>query len=165
MKLFYHYEQPDPQKIIEGVKKAYGVKNPEKVHGFAGAFLVHHKDVYVTDRVAKKAEIQKTFKDFLENCISRFWKEDYGFVTESEEWNNGETRWLSGSSDWMIARYGCNSLTGGVVYASLYDIVLISFIEEDVSEIYEEQFNKSPYHEHGTLQGFFLNELKYVRHS
>ena len=30
---------------------------------------------------------------------------------------------------------------------------------------HEEQFNKSPYHEHGTLQGFFLNELKYVRHN
>ena len=38
MKLFYQFEKPDPEKIIEGVKKAYGVKNPGKINGFIMLF-------------------------------------------------------------------------------------------------------------------------------
>ena len=163
MQLLHRFEKPDARNITEVVKKAYGVKDPEKVNGFAGAFLVNWKDVYITDRVANKINTCKWFEQFLEECISRFRKDDYGFVTESEQWSNIEKRWLSGSSDWMIARYGCKKLTGGIVYASLYDISLISFIDEDISDIYEEQYKKCPYCTGGTLDDWFLNELKYVR--
>lgn len=161
MQLFYHFEKKDPQKVIEGARHAYGIKNPDRINGFTGAFLVYWKDVYITDRVAKKANAYKWFTDFLNDCISRFLYDDYGFVTESEQWNNTETRWLGGSSDWMIARYSCKELTTGVVFASLYDISLISFMEEDVSAIYEEQFRKCPYSK-GSIDKWFLNELRYV---
>ena len=162
MKLFYQFEKPDPQKIIEDVKKAYGVKNPGKINGFMGTFLAAHLDVFVTDEVAKKAERSNKFREFLDNCITRFYHDDYGYVTWSESMNNGENRYLAGSTSWMIARYSFE--TGrAVVYANLYDMTLISFIEEDVSEIYEEQFRKTPYCTKGTLDDWFLNELRYVR--
>ena len=162
MQLFYQFEKPDPKKVITGARQAYGIKNPDRINGFAGAFLVCWKDVYISDRVAKKADACKWFANFLNDCISRFLHDDYGFVTASEQWNNTEKRWLSGSSDWMIARYGCKELTGGVVFASLYDISLISFMEEDVSVVYEEQFRKCPYTK-GSIDQWFLNELRYVR--
>lgn len=162
MKLFYQFEKPDPQKIIEGVKRAYGTAHPERIHGFMGTFLAAHLDVFVTDEVADLAEHRNEFRAFLDDCITRFYHDDYGYVTWSESMNNGENRYLSGSTSWMIARYGFRS-ERAIVFANLYDMTLISFIEEDVSEIYEEQFRKSPYCTKGTLDDRFLNELKYVR--
>ena len=163
MKLFFQFEKPDPQKILEGVRKAYGVKSPEKINGFMGTFLSGHLDVYLTDSVADLAECRKEFRAFLDECITRFYHDDWGFVTQSESWENGESRYLGACISWMIARYHCQQAERSVVYANLYDIALISFIEEDVTAVYKEQFLKDPYHVHCTLDSRFLNELKYVR--
>ena len=161
MQLFYHFEKKDPQKVIEGARQAYGIKNPARINGFIGAFLADHKDVYITDEVARIVEKRQDFREFLNDCITRFYHDDWGFVTKTEAWNNGETRYLGGSTSWMIARYGCQDLSGGIVFANLYDISLISLIEEDVSAVYEEQFRKCPYCK-GSINERFLNELKYV---
>ena len=159
--MFYQFEKPDPEKIIEGARQAYGIKNPERINGFIGAFLADHKDVYITDKIARITERRQWLREFLDDCITRFYHDDWGFVTEEESWNNTETRYLAGSTDWMIARYEFKEIPGGIVFANLYDISLISLIEEDVSAVYEEQFRKCPYCK-GSINERFLNELKYV---
>ena len=161
MQLFYHFEKKDPQKVIEGARQAYGIKDPDRINGFTGAFLADHKDVYITDEVARIAEKRQDFREYLNDCITRFYHDDWGYVTKAEAWNNTETRYLAGSTDWMIARYECKDLSGGIIFANLYDISLISLIEENVSAIYEEQFRKCPYCK-GSINEQFLNELKYA---
>ena len=49
MKLYRKGEKKDANKIIEGVKAAYGNPNPAKTHGFAGTFLFSTGDVYLSD--------------------------------------------------------------------------------------------------------------------
>lgn len=165
MKLFRNFPKPDPEKIREAVKSGYRVERPEKILGYEGAFLAGPKNVYLTDRVARCAQKYEWFRSFLEDCILRFMRDDYGFVTKSEAFNNGETRYLCGSTDWMIARYPApENLVSGIVYANLYDIALISFIEEDVSEIWEEQYRKSPYDDSGGFAGVMMNELRYKKY-
>ncbi len=167
MKLFRSFLKPDPEKIRKAVKSGYRVERPEKILGYEGAFLAGPKDVYLTDRVARCAEKYEWFRSFLEDCILRFMRDDYGFITELEAWNNGETRYLCGSTDWMIARYPApapQQSFSGVVYANLYDIALISFIEENVSGIYEKQYRKSPYENPCGSAGVVISEIRYEKH-
>ena len=51
MKLYRKEEKKDVNKIIEGVKAAYGNPDPIKTHGFAGTFLFSPGDVYLSDRI------------------------------------------------------------------------------------------------------------------
>ena len=133
MKLFYQMPKHDPQKTHEAVSKGYGTQTPERTLGYAGAFLFHVPDVYISDRIASRLELNPTFKDDLFKMLERFCNDDYGFVTFSEHYDNGETRYLCGSSTWMIARYG--SPYCGVVYETFYDMSLLYFIEEDADDV------------------------------
>ena len=51
MKLYSRAEKKDAEKILEGVKAAYGNPDPIKTHGFAGTFLYSLGDVYLSDRI------------------------------------------------------------------------------------------------------------------
>ena len=51
MKLYSKAEKKDAEKILEGVKAAYGNPNPAKTHGFAGTFLYSLGEVYLSDRI------------------------------------------------------------------------------------------------------------------
>ena len=137
MELFYQQPKPDPQKTRETVSKGYGIQNPERVLGFAGAFLFHVPDVYISDTIASRLKLNPTFKDDLLTMLERFCTDDYGFVTFLEQNSNNETRYLCGSSTWMIARYG--SRFGGVVFETFYDLSLLYFVEEDVDDIWNLQ--------------------------
>lgn len=140
MELFYQQPKPDSQKTREAVGRGYGIKNPDQTLGFAGAFLFHVPDVYISGRIASRLKLNPTFKDDLLTMLDSFCHDDYGFVTSAEHYNNGETRYLCGSSSWMIARYG--SPYGGVVYETFLDISLFYFIEEDTAEFWDQQERK-----------------------
>ena len=137
MELFYQQPKPDPQKTCEAVSRGYGIQNPERTLGYAGAFLFHVPDVYISDRIASRLKLNPTFKDDLLTMLEDFCKDDYGFVTSLEQNSNGETRYLCGSSTWMIARYG--SCFGGVVFETFYDMSLLYFTEEDVDDVWNLQ--------------------------
>lgn len=137
MELFYQLPKPDPQKTHEAVSKGYGIQKPERTLGYAGAFLFHVPDVYISDRIATRLQLNPTFKDDMLNMLKRFCNDDYGFVTFAEHYGNGETRYLCGSSSWMIARYG--SPYGGVVYETFHDMSFLYFIEEDVDDVWNLQ--------------------------
>lgn len=140
MELFYQAPTPDAQKIRDSVCKGYRIQNPEKPHGYAGTFLFSVPDVYITDRIATRVKLNPSFKDDLLKMLDRFCHDDYGFVTFAEHYNNGETRYLCGSSSLMIARYG--GPYGGVVYETFFDISLFYFIEEDPAEFWDQQERK-----------------------
>lgn len=140
MELFYQAPPLDTQKIRDSVCKGYWIQNPEKPHGYAGTFLFSVPDVYITDRIATRVKLNPSFNDDLLKMLDRFCHDDYGFVTFAEHYNNGETRYLCGSSSWMIARYG--SPYGGVVYETFLNTSLFYFIEEDTAEVWDQQEKK-----------------------
>lgn len=140
MELFYQMPKPDPQKTHESVSKGYGTQTPERTLGYAGAFLFHVPDVYISDGIVSRLKLNPTFKDDLLKMLERFCNDDYGFVTRFEEADNSETRYLCGSSRWIIARYG--SFFGGVVCETFYDMSLLYFIEEDADDVWNLQEQK-----------------------
>lgn len=140
MKLFYQDSPPAPQKIHEITSKGYGIKHPERINGYDGAFLFRVPDVYITDKISQVIDINPWFADRLRGMLKQFFNNDYGFVTSLEHDDNVETRYLSFSSSWMIGRYG--SKFGGVVFETFYDISLFYFMEEDTNQIRKEQVKK-----------------------
>ena len=56
MKLYRKEEKKDVNKIIEGVKAAYGNPNPSKTHGFAGTFLYSLGEAMGMGRSAQRLE-------------------------------------------------------------------------------------------------------------
>ena len=165
MKLFYQEPKPDVQKIHDAVSKGFGIKHPECINGYEGAFLFHIPDVYISDKVAKRIEGDKNTSNELMNMLNRFYKNDYGFVTEFESDCNAETRYLSFSSSWMIGRYS-GEFFCGVILETLYDISIFYYPEEDITDVLNEQFAKWC-RDHSisgrTISDYRINQLRYVK--
>lgn len=140
MKLFYKEELPEAKKVLEAVKEGYGIPNPQNISGFAGTFLFHIPDVYISNRIAHRMMLAAWMPDFCNDCVARFGRGDWGDITQKENDDNTDTRYLSGVPYWMVARYSKNDLS--VVFESMYDISLIYLPGEDVTEICEKQFKK-----------------------
>lgn len=121
MKLYSRAEKKDAEKILEGVKAAYGNPDPIKTHGFAGTFLFSPGDVYLSDRIWEWVEARSGWKDIIELCLRRFCREDYGYISPSDRDENTENRYF-GSGSYMFARYyfdnACIKMRtfGGFVY-------------------------------------------------
>ena len=109
MKLYRKEEKKDVNKIIEGVKAAYGNPNPSKTHGFAGTFLYSLGDVYLSDRIWGWVEARSGWKDIIELCQRRFCSEDYGYISPSDRDENTESRYF-GNGSYMFARYCFNDI-------------------------------------------------------
>lgn len=165
MKLFYQEPKPDAGKIHDTVSKAYGIQTPERINGYEGAFLFHIPDVYVTNRIAQRMAVNTTTADELKQMLNRFHKDDYGFVTKFEDDCNGETRYLSFSSSWMIGRYSGEILLG-VVFETLYDISIFYYPEEDITDVVNEQFAKWCYERHiigRSATDYRINQMVYKK--
>lgn len=144
MKLFYQdRKQIDYQEIHDVVKKAYGIEHPEKIHGYAGAFMFTLLDVYVSDRLEPILESDPQFSAQLMDIIKRFSREDYGESFSDEVDNNIERRYFGFSSRFMIARYMTDH--GMIVFEFFHDMALLYFADEDISAIrksQEEKYNR-----------------------
>ena len=157
MKLIYHDDSipKSYEQVYKDCQQGYGIQRPDKVSGFAG-FFYRLPDVYAYGAAEKWAENSEAVVEEFKVFIKRFLTEDYGFVTRSEYDNNGENKWLAGSSNWTIGRYSFSDKGlagyGGVVLEFFDGIGLIYSIEEDMSKIYEEQYDDAE-HE---------NEIQYV---
>lgn len=104
MKLYSRAEKKDAEKILEGVKAAYGNPNPAKTHGFAGTFLFSPGDVYLSDRIWDCTGRHRKWEEFIDSCITRFYREDYGDISSRDKWENTENRYF-GNGSYMFARY------------------------------------------------------------
>lgn len=159
MKLIYHDETipKSYEQVYKDCQRGYGIKRPDKVSGFAG-FFYRLPDVYAYGMAEKWAENSEIVVEEFRGFIKRFRAKDYGFVTRCEHNNNVENRWLAGTSNWTIGRYSFSDLGlasyGGIVLEFFDGFGLIYSIEEDMSKIYEEQYNDAE-HE---------NEIQYVNY-
>ena len=163
MKLFRHFENPDPKKICEAVKAGYGIEHPERISGFYGAFMCPRKDVYVSDELASILRRNSETEEYIGDCVKRFMNDDYGFVTEWEEGAYIEDKYIGGGTSWFIGRYS-KKHQPSVILADLDDIIYVSTVEEDASDIYEEHFGNSRYYREGeTVASRMINEIRYVK--
>ena len=129
MKLYRKEEKKDVNKIIEGVKAAYGNPNPAKTHGFAGTFLYSLGDVYLSDRIWDWAGVHREWKEFIDGCITRFYREDYGDISSRDQRENIESRYF-GNGSYMFARYCFNDICIKKLYKLFISGLCPSFLSE-----------------------------------
>lgn len=146
MKLIYHEDTnpPDPEAIVKGLQKGYGIEHPEKIAGFAG-FFRDIPVVYAYGIAEKLAEEDTKIAEEFVGFVKRFMQDDYGFVSRDEYSNNGEQKWLAGTCNWSIARYAFQDrglqMYGGMVLEFFDGYGLIYSIEEDMSEIHAKYYD------------------------
>ncbi len=144
MKLFYHDESErlGHEQAVEVCQQIYGIEHPERISGF-GVFGYKLFDIYLYGRLENWVEDNPDLEEELNEFIRQFMREDYGFVTRDEAYNNSENKWLCGSCCWSIGRYSFvnsdyASLCGGIVLEFLYDRGFLYSIEENVGYLYAE---------------------------
>ena len=142
MKLIYHDDSRKRtyEEVYKDCQRGYGIKEPDKVSGFAG-FFYRLSDIYAYGRLEKWLENNDKMEEELLKFVKRFYNGDYGFVTSLEHDNNVENRWLCGTCSWTIGRYSFDDVNvsnayGGVVLEFFGDYGLFYSIEEDMSEVY-----------------------------
>ena len=96
-------EKKDGQKIHEGLKKGLGISHPERISGYAG-FFFSMGDVYASESVARMMT-GPYFRKFVFDSLKRFGKGDFGEISDSDEMEDIENRFLSGCGR-LFARYG-----------------------------------------------------------
>ena len=160
MKLIYHDEREpiSNDELREGLQKGLGVEKPERIHGYQ-AFFYRVSDIYAYGVLEKVLDGNEKVEKELKTFAERFKKDDWGFITSNEYYSNVEQRCMWGISDYQIARYSFENPDlrheGGVVLEFFRDFGLFYFVNEDMSEIYEEQFR----------DGKALHDLHYKLHT
>ena len=96
-------EKRNPEQIHRSLQKGYRIEHPEKVTGYAG-FFFDLGDVYASGPVAAFMEVRE-FRSFVMESVKRFDKGDYGLISEGDEFENNENRWMFGI-DRLFGRYG-----------------------------------------------------------
>lgn len=148
MKLIYHDESKpiSNDELREGLQKGFGVEKPERIHGYQ-AFFYRVSDIYAYGSLERVVDGNEKVEKELKGFIERFKKGDHGFITSGEYWSNGEQECFAGTCNLQIARYSFEDSYlrhyGGVVLEFFIGFGLMYFIDEDMSEIYEEQFGDS----------------------
>jgi len=137
MHLFFRDKKPDYEKVHETVSQGYGHPHPEKTLGYAGAFLFTLPDVFVSDAVELLLSESPEHPEGLWELLQRFKHEDYGEISEEDEYNNIESRYIGGYSSWMTACY--RTEFGIIRYESLYDAAILFLSGEDISFFRDEQ--------------------------
>ena len=125
--------------------------------------MIPSKDVYVSDEAAAAITRSAETRDYVKDCVARFRHDDYGFVTEWEEGAYIEDKYIAGDDSWFIGRYS-RKHQRSVIVADLCDILYVSFVEEDASDVYEEHFKNSRFFREGeTVADRMINEIRYVK--
>lgn len=146
MKLFYKDTKPDFSKIHDATSKGYGVQHPERIHGYAGAFLFTLLDVYLSERLEQLLEQKPELVPVLQNLLNKFKNEEYGDVSPDDEYSNVEQRYICGGHYYMIARYDTDA--GRIIFESFFDMSLLYLEGEDITAIRESQELKRKNHRH-----------------
>ena len=152
MKLIYHDDSKPKtyEEVYEKCQKGYGIKKPNLVNGFAG-FFFRVPDIYAYGKLGEYAENDPKLEAALLEMVMRYKREDYGFISVGEFFNNVENRWLGGSSAWTIARYSLDrdvfrsQYACGIVLEIFADYGLLYFIDEDMREIYAKEHKDENY--------------------
>ncbi len=141
MRLFYHDETKplSYEQVVEGCRKGYGIKHPERVSGF-NAFFYRLMDIYLCGELETWVEQNPELEQYLNEFIERFKREDYGFVTRDEADLNLENKWLCGNCCRSKGRYSFTDKDmilkyGGIVLEFFKDRGFMYSVDEDMTEI------------------------------
>ncbi len=148
MRLFYSDESriPTYEEVRDACRKGYGVKHPEKISGFEG-FFFHLDDIYLYGRLETAVNANPEMEAELFSFIERYKRQDYGFISRLEYDGNLENRYLCGSCAWTVGRYSFSERrlqqAGGVVLEFLRDVGFLYFVDEDMTDIYQQYIGQS----------------------
>ena len=104
MVLIIRAKKQDPAVLHSLIQKGYGVKHPEKIHGYGGLFFTLG-NVYVSNTVYSGMKRNPEYRRFILDSINRFEQDDYGYISSWEHDCNTEARWLFGGD--LIGQYAC----------------------------------------------------------
>ncbi len=97
-------EKRNPEQIHRTLQQGYRTEHPERIMGYAG-FFFDLGDVYVSGGVARWMKVNEEFRSFVEESLQRFDKGDWGLISQSDEDENVENRYLFGIGR-LFGRYG-----------------------------------------------------------
>lgn len=151
MKLFYTSKKRDAELMHKAAQAGYHMEHPEKVGGFAGAFLFTAPDFYVTDRIYNWVSENVDLRQDIQMMIRKFAAEDYGVVSQGEHMENAEMRYVAFGDCGMVGRYpiNCGALvletfgyqgedefkTVGLIYEYGEDFDRLAFLGKCFSEL------------------------------
>ena len=104
MVLIIKARKKDPEVIHSFIQKGYGIKHPEKIHGYGGLFFTLG-NVYVSNTVYSMMKNNTEYHQFVLDSLKRFEREDYGYISSWEYDCNIEAKWLFGGD--LIGQYAC----------------------------------------------------------
>lgn len=121
----------DTEEIRRKVSNGYtGIKQPEKIQGFAGYFLFCFGDIYVSEEVFSLFDTDRDFEKFVSDCLDKFKALDYGIATKDEQALNIENRLFFGINFQLVGRYQTKYGTLKVEVPK-FEKTEISLIKED----------------------------------
>lgn len=147
MRLYIKGEKVDVQKRIEQVGKAYGIRHPERIHGFAGYFLRGTPDTYLSDKAEEYLVLHPEFETELKEIIRQFNGGDFGMLPKDDVQAQLEDIYMFGAFRWKKGIY--ESSAGIVTYERFYEDVLIYLEgEQDFVDRFADSDNrKNPYYD------------------
>ena len=147
MRLFIQGEKVDVQKRIEQVGQAYGIRHPERVHGFAGYFLRSTPNIYLSDKAEAYLNQHPGFEAELNGIVKRFNGDDFGLLPKDDVQTQLEDIYMFGAFRWLKGIY--ESSAGIVTYERFYEDALIYLEgEQDFVDRFADSDNrKNPYYE------------------
>ncbi len=147
MRLYIKGEKVDVQKRIEQVGKAYGIRHPERVHGFAGYFLRSTPNIYLSDKAEAYLNQHPGFEAELNGIVKRFNGDDFGLLPKDDVQAQLEDIYMFGAFRWLKGIY--ESSAGIVTYERFYEDALIYLEgEQDFVDRFADADNrKNPYYE------------------
>ena len=132
MKKIYSAERKDPKDVLEACKAGYHIEHPEQINGFVG-LCMNYGDIYVTDQIADRMNWQQEFKEFVLKSLDDFKNDEYGDVSDNDEYNNIEDKWIAGGWD-LFGRYPSPKISSS---GKPYDYIKIRFYHGNTYVYYD----------------------------
>ena len=132
MKKIYSAERKDPKVVLEACKVGYHIEHPERINGFAG-LCMNYGDVYVMDDIARRMDSFQQFKDFVLKSLDDFRHDKYGDISDNDESNNIEDKWIAGGWD-LFGRYPWPEISSS---GKPYDYIKIRFYHGNTYVYYD----------------------------
>ncbi|MBQ6425179.1 MAG: hypothetical protein IJK14_06290 [Clostridia bacterium] len=147
MRLYIKKEKVDVKNRTEMVGQAYGIKHPEKVHGFAGFFLRGDPDTYLSDGTEAYLNAHPEFETEIQEAVRRFRADDFGLLPKFDVQAQLEDIYMFGAFRWKKGIYETSA--GILTYERFYEDALI-YLEgeqESVDRFADADNRKNPYYE------------------
>lgn len=115
MKLYKKSEQRNYNSIADQLKKCGGICGNHLPQGFSAIAMFNYQDIYVDDKLYLL--LNNDIRHEIENCLTRFSKDDYGIITEEDKDENIDNKYFGNGKN-IIGKYETSI---GVILIELLD--------------------------------------------